>query len=198
MFAPYYFPNMPIRLHPNNPYFLELDNNELWAAEVKKNGWRCLTYINDNILFYNRHNRLITENFTSLRKSLKDIPPKTILDGEILNFRTKDVKEKLYLFDVIMWDGKLLASQPYIERIKYLKNIPTSEHVEIAEQFYKNKVRLFYDSINSQLLEGIVLKRIDSKYMISTSKSLKNVLWLKVKKIEDHVKSTKNRFLKLK
>lgn len=189
MFNKYFWPNLPLRIYPEDSLFQKLDNDKYWAAEVKKNGWRCLVYIDTEINFWNRHKDLIKENFINLRKSLSNLPKKTILDGEILNFRTKDVKEKFYLFDVIMWDNKLMLNIPYIERIGYLKTIPENEYIEVAKQVYENKKDLFYSSITDNLLEGIVIKKIDSFYILSTTKSVVNPSWLKVKKIEDHIKA---------
>lgn len=60
--------------------------------------------------------------------------------------------------------------------------------IVLVKQFYENKKALYYDSISTPENEGIVLKKFDSRYLVSEYDCPKNPLWLKVKRPEQHTR----------
>lgn len=187
----YLFPCKPNTLCPESPFFEELDRDINWVAEVKKNGWRALPVRDEagRFTLYTRHNTLINEP-AELREALIEMmPERTVLDGEFVNNRTKGVKGKLYLFDIIMLEGRLLVNLPFRERRRILEGLCASrpDCIELAGQVRVGKKNLYYHSIAGEENEGIVVKRLDSKYLVSDRRCLQNPYWLKVKRVESHI-----------
>jgi ATP-dependent DNA ligase len=185
----YYYPCKPNPLSAVSKFFAELDRDVSWIAEVKKNGWRCLVYRENKLTLWTSNKTTINEPLKSLRDSLMSVPEQTILDGELINFRTADIKGKLYLFDILIFKGKMIIALPLMERRKYLEEaISETPDIEIAKQVQLGKRKLYYTAIQDEVNEGIVLKKLNSKYLISDTRCLQNPFWLKVKRIEKHIK----------
>jgi ATP-dependent DNA ligase len=187
----YYYPCKPNRLAPESGYFNSLDNDPRWIAEVKKNGWRCLAYREkESLVLYTRHHTLITDPLQEVRNYLfVTLAPGTILDGELINNRTKDVKSLYYVFDVIASSGDLLVNCSLSHRRSVLEKLvrPYPGVVELAAQTITGKKRLYESSIQTSVNEGIVIKRLDSKYLASETRCLQNPYWLKVKRPDSHL-----------
>ena len=118
----------------------------------------------------------------------------TMLDGEVkFSRRIKGQVEGYYLFDMLYWDGtvihtqKLFRRRPLVEII-YKDYFAGSDIVELARQVEVGKKTLYYESIDGELNEGIVLKKLDAIYPISYETNKTCTEWLKVKKVEKHVK----------
>ena len=185
----YYYPCKPNPLSPDSRFFAELDRDISWVAEIKKNGWRCLVYRDTQLTLWTREKTVINEPLESLRDGLMSVPEQTILDGELIHFRTTGLKGKLYLFDALMFKGKILINLPLSDRRKYLEeSISEITDIEIAKQVQLGKRRLYYQAIQEAVNEGIVLKKLDSRYPVSDRRCLQNPFWLKVKRIEKHIK----------
>ena len=189
----YYFPCKPNTLNPASQLFDALDRDINWVAEVKKNGWRAMPTKDENgkLTIWTRHRTLIKEAVPELREALSSMMPDgTILDGEFINNRTKGVKGKLYLFDIIMLEGRLLIDRPLRERRKLLEGVVVEgPHIELAQQIRVGKKQLYHQSIEGEENEGIVIKKLDSKYLVSEKSCPQHPYWLKVKRIENHVKT---------
>ncbi len=189
----YLYPCKPNTLTPDSKLSDELDRDIGWIAEVKKNGWRALPTKDEkgNLTIWTRHKTLIKDAVPELREALISMMPAgTILDGELINNRTKGVNGKLYLFDIIVLEGRLLVNLPLRERRKLLEGVVVEgPHIELARQVRVGKKQLYYQSIEGEESEGIVIKRLDSKYPASEKSCLQHPYWLKVKRIENHVKT---------
>lgn len=186
----YYYPCKPNRLSLDSPFMNKLDNNIQWIAEIKKNGWRCLAHKDKELTLMTRHNTLITEPLVELRATLFEMmPDRTVIDGELINNRTKDVKGVYYVFDVLTLEGGLLFHLPLHKRREILEKIlsPTPS-LYLAEQFVLGKKELYSKAIaESDLNEGIVIKKLDSTYMASPTSCRQHPYWLKVKRPEKHL-----------
>ncbi len=187
----YYYPCKPNPLSLESKFLDILDKDPAWIAEIKKNGWRCLVYRESGVALWTRHKTIITEPLPALRDSLRAVPENTILDGELIYFRTAEHKGMLYLFDIIAYKGRLIDDLPLHERRKYLEEVShnaRSDSIEVAQQFRIGKKELFNRAIEADSVnEGIVLKKIHSNYLLSQKRCLQNPFWLKVKRIEKHV-----------
>lgn len=67
-----------------------------------------------------------------------------------------------------------------------MKDLPN--FIELSQWVRIGKRNLYNKSIEGDLNEGIVMKKLDSVYPLSDRKCLDNPFWIKVKKIEKHVK----------
>ena len=188
----YLYPCKPNTLTPASPLFDELDRDIGWIAEVKKNGWRAMPTKDEDgkLTIWTRHKTLIKDAVPELREALAGMMPTgTILDGEFLNNRTKGVKGKLYLFDILMLEGKPLLDLPLRERRQILEGvIKETPDIILAQQVRIGKKQLYYQSIEGEENEGIVIKRLDSKYLASEKSCPQHPYWLKVKQVENHIK----------
>ena len=188
----YLYPCKPNTLTPDSKLFDELDRDIGWIAEVKKNWWRALPTKDEggNLTIWTRHKTLIKDAVPELREALAEMMPQsTILDGEFVNNRTKGIKGKLYLFDIIMLEGRLLVDLPLRERRQVLEGVvKETQDIVLAQQVRVGKKQLYYQSIEGDENEGIVIKRLDSKYLASEKSCPQHPYWLKVKRVEKHIK----------
>ena len=193
----YLYPCKPNTLTPDSKLFDELDRDIGWIAEVKKNGWRALPTMSDDgkLAIWTRHNTLIKDAVPELREALAAMmPPGTILDGEFINNRTKGIKGKLYLFDILVLEGRPLLDLTLRERREMLDSIVIEgPDIELARQVRVGKKQLYYQSIEGEENEGIVIKRLDSKYLASEKSCPQHPYWLKVKRVENHIKVGKEK-----
>jgi ATP-dependent DNA ligase len=191
----YLYPCKPNTLTPDSKLFDELDRDIGWIAEVKKNGWRALPITDGEgkLTLWTRHKTLIKDAVPELREALSGMMPVgTILDGEFINNRTKGVKGKLYLFDILMLEGKPLLDLTLRERRQVLEGVvKETQDIVLAQQVRVGKKQLYYQSIEGDENEGIVIKRLDSKYLASEKSCPQHPYWLKVKRFEKHIKMGK-------
>jgi ATP-dependent DNA ligase len=206
----FFYPPQPTRIWPNSSLLLSLDH-KLWDAEIKYNGWRLLLMKldQDKILLYNRHSTIIDIDWKPFFHAFKDIPVGTVFDGELLDRRTKDLKNIVVLWDCCFYDGKDLRLKSLKERRPFLdhfstaparfsnsqtfdpktqKATPNGGQVYKVQQFSTN-FRDLYNSIdqrNDPIEEGIVIKNKLSLYKYSAKRGTDVTEWLKVKKIGDH------------
>jgi ATP-dependent DNA ligase len=184
----YLYPCKPNPLAVDSPFLDELDKDVRWIGEIKKNGWRCLVHRERGLTLWTRHKTIITEPLEALRDSLMAVPDNCMLDGELLHFRTQDIKGVLYLFDILVHKGRQITELPLADRRKILEEVAAKlTGIELARQVRVGKKALYYSAIETPVNEGIVLKKLDSKYLFSEKRCPQNPFWLKVKRPEAHV-----------
>ncbi|PVU71107.1 DNA ligase [Candidatus Nanobsidianus stetteri] len=90
----------------------------------------------------------------------------------------KEIPVKLFLFDIIYLDGKLLINEEYINRRKILEEI--RGNIDLTPMIITSKEdeakKFFEESVNMKN-EGLVAKKLDSKYIPGK----RDKSWLKVK-----------------
>lgn len=167
-----------------------------WRAQVKLNGDRCLVIRTEDgeVQFWTRHGRPF-QRFHPPRWMvdvlLEQLPPATIVDGELLHFRTKDTKNNLALFDVIAWRGRLLLDEPQAKRWARLwcLDLPKRLYVATSDVVYVQRPavdprRLFWASLQlpPELSEGIVVKSRRSPLRVGLGSAPTAVGWYKVRR----------------
>lgn len=186
----------PMLLHKVNTPF----DDENWLSEMKLDGIRFLYSTMNGSNFYTRHKNEVTSRFPELMTS--QIPVGTILDGEIIisnddgkpdfealmsRFQTSNPKRIPILsktkpvtfcaFDVIYYKGKKISHLPLTERKEILNDILPEDLPLITKVLsITGNGKALFDLVKQQNLEGIVLKRKDSKYEIGK----RSQSWLKV------------------
>jgi ATP-dependent DNA ligase len=189
----YLYPCKPQRISVDSDLLSRLDNDPAYVGEVKKNGFRCLAVKEDGALsLWTRHKGLIHFPLPELRAGLKELmPDNTVVDGELLQVRTKTVKEVFYAFDIIRLRGSLVTNEPLYVRREMLEHLELERcpKVELAKQVTTGKRKLYYDAIadDSDANEGIVVKKLSSKYIASDRRCVEHPFWLKVKKDEAYL-----------
>lgn len=94
---------------------------------------------------------------------------------------TKKIPLKAFVFDVLYWDGKSLIDQPLTKRLEVLKHLVVGDVLipevgEIVDD--AKKLQTMLDDAISHGLEGLVVKRLDSKYEAGA----RNFNWVKLKR----------------
>jgi DNA ligase-1 len=165
-----------------------------YISELKFDGIRLLlTKFNNEIHLYTRHNNDVTAMFPEIYEGL-NIPDGTILDGEIIvpgengapdfesmmsRFRSSKGGHfvQFCVFDVIYYKNENISSLPLMKRKELLLHelTFTNNHV-VPVQWIEGNGKLYFNLIKERNLEGIVLKRKDSKYHINK----RSDEWLKV------------------
>lgn len=175
------------------------------AFEFKLDGARVQIHVSyGNVRIFSRRLTDVTESLPDLVTIISDKfkDREVILEGEVIAVdkngkplpfqhlmrrfrRVKDIQKvmkeipaKLYLFDILYLDGKLLIDEPYVKRWEILKQVCnglnlvdrliTSDGRE-AEKFFKQSRELGH--------EGLMAKKLDSKYTPGS----RGKLWLKIK-----------------
>ncbi len=166
-------------------------NDPNWIFEIKWDGYRAIAYIKKSgASLLSRNNKIFDELFPSIIGEIKKINHDATIDGEIVylekngktNFQALqncapyDPHIIYYVFDVLFIDGHDTKDLPLGIRKRILKtilpelaNVRYSDHIEGAG----NKL---FAMAKKKNLEGIIAKKIDSKYVIGRSRN-----WLKFK-----------------
>lgn len=155
-------------------------NDDNYIAELKLDGIR-LIYSNVNgVKLYTRHNNDVTERFPELHAL--NIPQGTILDGELIvtdeegkpdfeavmsRFMSSKSKYTVNycVFDVLYHEGKDITKLPLLKRKEILdKVVEENSVITKVRTIAGNNAEALFGLCVEQGLEGIVLKRADSKY----------------------------------
>jgi ATP-dependent DNA ligase len=179
----YLYPNLPNWLDPESAR--GFDKKTDWIAERKKNGWRCLAIRTETGLeLWTRRHTIIHDPLPMTRSALGELPPLTVIDGELIDKRSKDIKDHYYAFDILFAAGKQLTGMSWTLRRKILEEVMKYIPVEISEPIIPGKY-LLYETAIADGDEGIVMKCINSKYLVDYGSCPKNPYWMKCKKAED-------------
>ena len=166
-------------------------DDENYLYELKFDGIRATIHVSPStFIIYNRNGYDITYLYPELKEIKKHIKEKCIFDGEIVSFendspsfsklqkrshtndanRIKDFAKNepvcFIAFDCI-YKNKSLTNLPLIERKKILESFKDNDHFIKTKYILKEGTKLF-QKIKKKNLEGIVAKKIDSKYVINT------------------------------
>lgn len=180
-------------------------NDSNWIYELKLDGIRCIAYLDTETELRNKRNNRLLPKVPELSAIHKQVKDRCILDGELVilkngvpNFfelqkrslTTNKFKIQLsseqfpacfVAYDILYHKDRALNELPLIER----KNILTEtviEHPKLAVSRYVQEkgIELFTLAKNQQL-EGVVAKKINSKYYFD--KRTKD--WIKFKFLAD-------------
>jgi hypothetical protein len=151
-------------------------------AQPKLNGSNLLLFTNGvEIHVYNRHNSPITNvklkqsEFLSLHKGNGWI----VLNGEYMNKSKNNSKKELFnqkfvIFDILVYEGTQTVGMTFEERIKLLDRLYPStdydsvinkvtENTYIVKSFYEDFSNIFNKITLTDMYEGLVLKKKNSK-----------------------------------
>lgn len=157
-------------------------DDDNYITELKLDGIRLIVSNMERLRLYTRHNNEITANFPELVDNI-DIPKGTILDGELIvsgtggkpdfeavmeRFKSKKSKHNATFcaFDIIKYKHKDIHSYPLLERKAILESAFEPNEFYMKSKYLVGNGSAYFDLVKQQSLEGIVLKRADSKYEI--------------------------------
>lgn len=176
----------------------------LWGFEIKWDGIRAVAYLNKgSIRLLSRNRKDITAQypeFAALASSLPD--SRLVLDGEIVALgadgrpsfsrlqhrmglsspRTiakvgREIPATYIIFDILYHDGRLFVDLTYSERRRILEELAPSGPAWQTPAHKAGKGPAMLTASREVELEGIVAKRLDSKYEAGK----RSGAWLKIK-----------------
>jgi len=175
-----------------------------WIFELKWDGIRAISYINDELSIESRNQKELKNNFPELSE-LKNLAHHVVLDGEIVIIKDgkvdfenlikrvqatssneiKHLQAKypvLYiLFDILEKNGETLINKPLVERKKILEETVKEGKNVIFSVFIEKKGEDYYKATIQKGLEGTMAKKKNSIY--EPGKRSNN--WLKIKMIKE-------------
>jgi bifunctional non-homologous end joining protein LigD len=178
---------------------LELPSDDTWWAELKLDGARGQLRVVDGVpALRTRRGRRCDDEFPEILRAGQRLPD-VVLDGEIvvlgedggpdfaalrarLGARAARARALgkarpavFYAFDVLWCQGRDLRSRPLFERRRVLEDLPLSGAVNLV-QTHPGQVAAVLEFAREHLLEGAVVKRVDSLY-----RSGRSTAWRKFK-----------------
>jgi bifunctional non-homologous end joining protein LigD len=179
----------PMLAHTSDEPFAD----DAWVYEIKYDGYRAIVEKEKNTLrFYSRNVIDYTEKFSAIVSSLKKIPADVVLDGEVVvvdktgrphfqwlqDYPGEKRGELVYfVFDVLYYDGHVLASEPLIKRKAVLREIlPPLPAIKYSDYLEKEGIEMF-KAVQRLGIEGVMAKHKMSTYHIGKRSSD----WLKIK-----------------
>ena len=158
-------------------------------AEVKYDGFRAQAYIENGVAKLVSRKRNVYKQFGDLCEELSGLPiENAILDGEVVSIDEAGRPQfynllrrwgtfVYYAFDLVYLNGVDLRADPLLTRKDRLRKIIPADpgaRVRYAEHIEGDGTILLFSVICGQDLEGIVVKRKDSRYVDKTWMKLKN------------------------
>ena len=160
----YFYPENPRLLSIEQPLFQRLSDHNSFIAEKKFNEQRLELHCNGSFEFWNRHEEKL--NYTpneELLDALNRVPLHGYcqFDGGLRHNKVPGIKHKIMIYDVFIWQGKLLIGKPFWYRRTIIENLfqINGDPLGIPEQFPNNFHKVFFDVIkNDPEIEGLVIK----------------------------------------
>ena len=156
----------------------KLPEGPQWSYEIKLDGYRLEAVKNaSKTTLYSRRRNVLNNKFGFIAEALEGLQSGTVLDGEIVaidttgksdfnllqNFRSAETNIHYFVFDVLMYKGRLLIRLPLEERRAILsKVLPRNDHISISVVDYSAAQMLSF--VKEHGLEGVVAKQKDSVY----------------------------------
>lgn len=162
----YFYPEKPKLAIKGQALFKKLSADPLWIAEPKFNGSRLQLHIIDGVAeFWGRHgDKLKYVPSKEVEEALKKFPQRGyyLFDGELRHNKTRNIRDRVILWDTIIHNNKLQNDRPYWARRSLLLDFPltqsTKEPISIITQYTKDFDKVFKQLIQFEEFEGLVIK----------------------------------------
>ena len=168
-----------------------------WAYEVKWDGYRALVGLaNGKITLTSRNGVDLTGGYPELQEAVEAIAAdRCLLDGEIVALdehgrpsfsklqdraKSRGGTAHLMLFDALEIDGESLLDKEYLERRAALEALVTEGRIIHVPPRLTGTVDHALEASRTLQLEGIVAKRITSKYLAGG----RSAYWVKIKHVQ--------------
>jgi ATP-dependent DNA ligase len=204
----YLFPPRPIQTTKHTELG-KYDNDE-YIAQPKYNGTCCNVFISkDEIIVMNRHKGTITSQYSHIDfRGMHRGEGWMVVCGEFLNKNKagedgKPFNLKFVIWDILVYEGKYLLGSTFGERMDLLeslypctkmlvdkekftsyKHICCTPHANVykAPNYYKNFDKLYDSIVDTDLYEGLVIKRKDAKLAFGLTEKNNNDWQIKCRK----------------
>jgi ATP-dependent DNA ligase len=166
----------------------ELPAGEGWQYEPKWDGFRgVFENVGKELALWSRNGRPLLRYFPELRPLGDLLPPRSVLDGEVVIVRdgaidfdsmqmrlhpaesrirklSAEIPAELVVFDVLLWEGDEVWRRPLEERRRQLERVAAGFRLSpVATELAD--ARGWLDRFETLGLDGVVAKRLDSPYL---------------------------------
>ena len=160
-----------------------------WSYEIKWDGIRALAYVEDGaVSLVTRNGNDVTARWPELAGLAEAVGRDALLDGEVVAFdderglpsfqALQRGGSAVYMaFDLLSLDGEDLMPLPYLERRERLASLGLAGERWQTPAHHIGDGEAFLASSREQGLEGIVAKRVNSRY----EPGKRTGAWIKVK-----------------
>ena len=176
--------------------------NKDWIFEIKWDGFRAISYIDEPFSVKSRNQKELKYNFPELEELTK-LASNIVVDGEIVVMsegkpdfqallergqaissgetrrQTDRVPVTYIVFDILEKDGKSLTNLPLMERKQILKDSLKEGSRVFLSDFIEEKGEAYFKLVLEKGLEGVMAKNKESHY----EEGLRTGSWLKIKKL---------------
>jgi len=171
-----------------------LPEGATWQYEIKLDGYRAIAFKSGGrVQLRSRNDKDFGGKYPAIVKALSAMPDETVIDGEVValdpagrpsfnalqNYGSSAIPLFYYVFDVLILAGEDITSEPLARRREVLQTQVLSKLDEpirespILDASLPDLIR----SVKAQGLEGIVAKRLDSRY----EPGLRSGMWQKMR-----------------
>ncbi|HEX6235198.1 MAG TPA: non-homologous end-joining DNA ligase [Jiangellaceae bacterium] len=181
-------------------------DEEHWGFEIKWDGVRALAHYEPGYLrLISRNGRDITGQYPEIGRLSRQLGGrKVVLDGELVAFdehgrpsfqrlqprmhvmseaeirrRQRQTPVTYVIFDVLNLDGRPLLDETYEARRRHLDELQLGGASWQVPEYHRGEGSVLREASREQGLEGIIAKRLDSKYR----PGIRSRDWLKVKNV---------------
>ena len=158
-----------------------LPNGTAWLYELKFDGFRAIAFKSDGrINLRSRNNNDFNPKYPAIVKALSALPDETVIDGEIValdesgrpsfnalqNHGSSQTPLLYYVFDLMVLAGKNVMGEPLSRRRELLEGqvLPKLREPVRYSPVLEASLPDLIESVKAQGLEGLVAKRVDSRY----------------------------------
>jgi hypothetical protein len=162
----FYYPNRPTLIPPNKEKIDAMEKSGEYIAEKKWNGDNVYIYT-DTMEIWNRHkeqHRFVPS--PAMQEELNRWPKHATLNAELMNYRTKEIKDLLIVHCIMAWKGMPLIGKTWGDSRKILDDQPSGAHVQVSQVYKKGFWKLFQEA-DGVTIEGIIIKRLAGKLIFS-------------------------------
>ena len=171
-----------------------LPEGATWQYEIKLDGYRAIAFKSGGrVQLRSRNDKEFGGKYPAIVKALAAMPDETVIDGEVValdpagrpsfnalqNYGSSATPLFYYVFDVLILAGEDVTSEQLVRRRALLQSRVLSKLDEpirespILDASLPDLIR----SVKAQGLEGIVAKRLDSRY----EPGLRSGMWQKMR-----------------
>ena len=171
-----------------------LPEGATWQFEIKLDGYRAIAFKSGGrVQLRSRNDKDFGGKYPAIVKALSAMPDETVIDGEVValdpagrpsfnalqNYGSSAIPLFYYVFDVLILAGEDVTSEQLVRRRELLQTRVLSKLDEpirespILDASLPDLIR----SVKAQGLEGIVAKRLDSRY----EPGLRSGMWQKMR-----------------
>jgi DNA ligase D-like protein (predicted ligase) len=159
----------------------KLPEGDRWQYELKLDGYRAVAFKSrGKVWLRSRNNKDFATKYRAVVSALRDLPDETLIDGEVVafddsghpsfnvlqNFGSSNVPIFYYVFDLLIFAGTDIRSEPLEARRKLLRTdiLPKlSESIRYSPEL-EGSLDDLIRSVREQKFEGLIAKRRDSRY----------------------------------